>query len=62
MDKFSMVDFVREKDRLNAVQVTEYLKNLVEWESKIEDPIDEIQSICQKILAWKKTLGADVNE
>ena len=45
MDKFSMVDFVREQDKLNAVQVTEYLKNLAEWESKIEDPIDEIQAI-----------------
>jgi len=53
----TMVDTVRPEDRLKASEVIEHLKGLAQCENRVQDPIDDIQAIFQKIQAWKEKAG-----
>ena len=54
VNSLSLVDTVRPQDRLDAQQVITYLKDLLQCEGRVQDPIDDIQAIFDKILRWKR--------
>jgi hypothetical protein len=45
------------EDRVDASQVVQYLTELLATEQRVGDPIEEIQSIFNKVLAWKTKMG-----
>ena len=50
-------DTVAPEDRVTHEQVIKYLKDLVTCENRVDDPIDDIQLIFEKIQAWKQKAG-----
>lgn len=52
-----MLTLVAKKDRLNSTHVIAYLKLLLDAHRRVQDPLDDIQRIFNKILAWKKQFG-----
>ena len=53
----TLVDTVRPEDRLTHGEVIEHLKGLAQCENRVQDPIDDIQLIFEKIQAWKEKAG-----
>ena len=47
-------DLVKKKDRLTHDEVIAYLHDLLECSKRIADPLDDIENIFNKILAWKE--------
>ena len=47
-------DLVKKKDRLSHEEVVAYLHDLLECAKRIEDPLDDIERIFNKILVWKE--------
>ena len=47
-------DLVKKKDRLSHEEVVAYLHDLLECAKRIEDPLDDIETIFNKILVWKE--------
>lgn len=50
-------DLVKKKDRLTHDEVIAYLHDLLECAKRIQDPLDDIETIFNKILAWKEKQG-----
>lgn len=50
-------DLVKKKDRLTHDEVIAYLHDLLECAKRINDPLDDIENIFNKILAWKEKQG-----
>jgi hypothetical protein len=48
---------VNQRDRLKSKDVIAYLKKLIETASIIQNPVDDIEKIFNKILAWKRRFG-----
>lgn len=53
----TMVDTVRPEDRLKHNEVIDHLKGLAQCENRVQDPIDDIQLIFEKIQKWKQKAG-----
>ena len=49
----SLVDLVKKQDRLNCEQVIGYLNELLAAQARLDDPLDDIEQIFNKIQAWK---------
>lgn len=47
---------VHEEDRMDANGTIAYLKSLLQCESRLSDPLDDIQMIFEKIQKWKDTM------
>ena len=45
-----------EKDRMTSETTIAHLKALLLCESRLSDPLDDIQMIFQKISKWKETM------
>lgn len=56
-NSLTILDTVRPQDRLTHEEVINYLKGLLQCENRVQDPIDDIQVIFEKISAWKKKAG-----
>ena len=50
----SLKDLVKKKDRLTHEEIISYLHDLLETAKRIQDPLDDIERIFNKILAWKE--------
>jgi len=48
---------VRPQDRCTSKEIVKYLQELVDCENRVQEPIDEIQAIFEKIHAWKAKAG-----
>jgi hypothetical protein len=48
---------VAQKDRMDAKGTIFYLKELLACESRVNDPLDDIQLIFEKIQTWKEKAG-----
>ena len=53
----NLVDTVNPKDRVNAAQSIEYMKELLACEKRVAGPSDDIATIFDKITAWKQKAG-----
>jgi hypothetical protein len=53
----SLVDLVKKKDRLTCEQVVGYLQDFLATQARLQDPLDDIESIFNKIQDWKKSFG-----
>jgi len=43
--------------RVNSAEVIQFIEKLLEFERTVDDPIEEIQAIFEKILKWKQKAG-----
>lgn len=60
-----MPDMVKAEDKMDSAMIIKAYKDLLSCENRIQDPIDDIQMIFQKITAWKKSRapgGLDAQE
>ena len=57
VETLNLVDTVNPKDRINAQQSIDYMKELLACEKRVEEPTDDIQEIFNKITAWKQKAG-----
>jgi len=50
-------DLIKKKDRLTCDEVIAYLHDLLECKVRVQDPLDDIEKIFDKICAWKESKG-----
>ena len=50
-------DLVKKKDRLTCDEVIAYLHDLLECKVRVDNPLDDIEKIFDKICAWKEKYG-----
>jgi hypothetical protein len=50
-------DLVHKKDRLTYEEVIAYLIDLLDAQKRVQDPLDDIERIFDKIQAWKQKFG-----
>ena len=55
--EINLVSLVKPQDTLDHTQVIQYLKELLDVQRSIRDPAAAIESIFNKILAWKRIAG-----
>jgi len=53
----NLMRLVAKKDRLNSQHVVAYLKLLLDTHQRVQDPLDDIETIFNKILVWKRSFG-----
>ena len=53
----SLVDMINPEHKMELKETVEYLRALIKCRDRLQDPRDDIESIFDKILKWKKTLG-----
>jgi len=53
----TLVETVLPEDRLTHEEVIGFMKELIRVENIVNDPIDDIQAIFEKIKEWKDGMG-----
>lgn len=52
-----LISLVRPEDKLTSKQVIAFLNGLIQTKDKVDDPLDDIETIFKKIQTWKETMG-----
>ena len=53
----NLCDLVKKSDRMNHELVIDYLQSLIQCQQRLQDPLDDIETIFNKIQAWKQKFG-----
>lgn len=52
-----LISLVRPEDKLTSKQVIAFLNGLIQTKNKVADPLDDIETIFNKIQKWKEAMG-----